>query len=213
MNYPVPTPIYHITHINNLQGILQSGGLWATNYLSSPHQSVAYGHIQSRRAKRTVPLCKGGTLHDYVPFYFCPRSPMLYAIHCPSPGQMQYQGGQRSIIHLVSTADAVANAGLDFTFTDRHAVLGYVSFFDQLTDLSNLCWPYIQATTWNNNSAHPDRKERKQAEFLVHRFFPWSLIAEIGVYDQQIAQQVQQALNAFSMGIHPAVQIKRNWYY
>lgn len=33
-----------------------------------------------KRARRAVPLPPGGTLSDYVPFYFTPKSPMLLNI-------------------------------------------------------------------------------------------------------------------------------------
>jgi hypothetical protein len=33
--------------------------------------------IQKRRGETEVSCAQGGTLHDYVPFYFTPHSPML----------------------------------------------------------------------------------------------------------------------------------------
>ncbi len=102
----MPTSIYHITHIRNLQSILQSGGLIANSRLKQQqtnYQDIAHGHIQDRRALTRVPCSAGGCLHDYVPFYFAPRSPMLYAIH---KGNVQgYSGEQNSIIHLVFEAE------------------------------------------------------------------------------------------------------------
>ena len=47
-----------------------------TNYTN-----IAYESIQDRRSIKSVPCGVGGSLHDYVPFYFAPRSPMLYTIH------------------------------------------------------------------------------------------------------------------------------------
>jgi hypothetical protein len=46
------TPIYHITNLENLEGIMKAGGLYATNKLTSYVVSVAYGHIQQRRAAK-----------------------------------------------------------------------------------------------------------------------------------------------------------------
>jgi hypothetical protein len=48
MSFPIPTPIYHITHLQNLEGIVQAGNLWAKNLLSTGAVSVAYEHIQER---------------------------------------------------------------------------------------------------------------------------------------------------------------------
>ncbi len=56
------------------------------------------------------PFGPSGTLDDHVPFYFAPRSPMLYSIH---GGYVEgYVVGQRSVIHLVSSAEAVSAAGV-----------------------------------------------------------------------------------------------------
>jgi len=68
---------------------------------------IAYQHIKDRRARKRVPAGPGGTVADYVPFYFAPRSPMLYAItRGLVPG---YDGGQSSVVHLVTSTDAVVS--------------------------------------------------------------------------------------------------------
>jgi len=51
----LPTLVYHITHVKNLQTILATGGLWSYNELQSKKLAVtniAYNHIQDRRAKK-----------------------------------------------------------------------------------------------------------------------------------------------------------------
>jgi len=78
------TPVYHVTHVSNLPGMLADGGLTCVAKLrqrgASAYRDIAYPHIQDRRANKGVPCGPGGTLADYVPFYFAPRSPMLYTI-------------------------------------------------------------------------------------------------------------------------------------
>jgi hypothetical protein len=54
-------------------------------------------------------------------------------------------------------------------------------------------------------------KEGKQAEFLVHGGFPWSLISRIGVYSVGIAQKADAALSAAAH--RPAVEVRPDWYY
>jgi hypothetical protein len=202
--------IYHITHIDNLSGIVTSGGLLATNFLHSSVVSVAYNHIQRRRSQKAVP--SGGNLHDHVPFYFCPRSPMLYVIHT-KPDQMQYKDGQVPMLHLVSDTAAVLDRHLRFTFTDRHAVLDYAEFFEDLNLLpTKLDWSAIGARSWANTQDAPVRKERKQAEFLVHRFMPFDLIQSIGVHDLSIKQQVQQIFMRVGK-TPPPIEVQRGWYY
>lgn len=76
--------LYHITHIDNLAAILQQGCLHCHRHLARLRfhpVNIAYQSIQDRRASTFVHCGPGGVLHDYVPFYFAPRSPMLYALH------------------------------------------------------------------------------------------------------------------------------------
>ena len=95
MAAPIPTPVYHLTHIDNLASIIQSGGCLSFNRKQNQgigHIDVAYETIQVRRAQTSVPCGSGGCLHDYVPFFFAPRPPMLYAIYRTRP-KAQAAGG------------------------------------------------------------------------------------------------------------------------
>lgn len=76
--------LYHITHINNLSSIIKQGGLQSHITIQQQgikYKDVANQDIQSRRNRTKIPLGPGGILHDYVPFYFAPRSPMLYYLY------------------------------------------------------------------------------------------------------------------------------------
>lgn len=55
-----------------------------------------------KRRRRTMPLDSRPGLHvgECVPFYFCPRSVMLYMLHKGNHPQLAYQGGQGPIVHL-----------------------------------------------------------------------------------------------------------------
>lgn len=208
----MPTRIYHITHINNLPSILRSSGLIANsrlrreriNYLDIAHES-----IQDRRARTRVPCSAGGVLHDYVPFYFAPRSPMLFTIH---KGNVEgYNQGQETVIHLVSTAEAIEATVLAFAFTDGHAIMSYTQFSDDLENLDMVDWEIMEARYWNDTEDDNDRKRRRQAEFLVHQFCPWTLITEIGVINTTIQEQVQRILQ--NVNYQPPVRVYPNWYY
>ena len=65
------------------------------------YQNIAPAGAQGARAAKRVGLSPGGSVHDYVPFYFAPRSPMLSAIH---NGQVAGCGlRQQDIVHLETT--------------------------------------------------------------------------------------------------------------
>ncbi|MBE9200263.1 MULTISPECIES: DUF4433 domain-containing protein [unclassified Nodularia (in: cyanobacteria)] len=211
----MPTPIYHITHMNNLNSILKSGGLMANSRLKQEtikYLDIAHGHIQDRRSMTRVPCGAGGTLHDYVPFYFAPRSPMLYANYRKSVDK--YSGGQTPILHLVSSAEAVDTGGLSFVGADGHAAMAYTGFFDQLVYLyadNVIDWEIMEAKYWADTEEDGDRTRRRQAEFLVHQFFPWGLIQEIGVINSTIQTQVKEILQNFN--IQTPIRVYSEWYY
>ncbi|MBD2563862.1 MULTISPECIES: type II toxin-antitoxin system toxin DNA ADP-ribosyl transferase DarT [Nostoc] len=209
----MPTSIYHITHIDNLPSILKSGGLIANSRLrqrQTNYLDIAHENIQDRRARTEVPCGAGGYLHDYVPFYFAPRSPMLYAIHKQNVDG--YSGGQKPIIHLVSQIEAIENSEIAFAFTDGHGIMDYTDFYDDLYALSHVIdWELMESKYWFDTPDDPNRKCKRQAEFLVHEFCHWNLIKEIGVINLTIQTQVREILQKFN--IQTPINVYSNWYY
>ena len=205
-------PIYHITSIQNLPNILIDGGLWCDRIVMQrnlAHVSIAHQHIKNRRIQKAVPCGSGGTVADYVPFYFAPRSPMLFVIH--KGGVDGYQEGQAPILHLVSSIEAVQTSGRSFVFSDGHAEMDISQFFTDLNDLNKLDWQIMGERYWNDTLEDGDRKRRRQAEFLVYQFFPLDLVAAIGVINQQMAQQVSGLLQPLLR--KPIVRVEPTWYY
>jgi len=105
MTKPPDRPkIYHITHVDNLGGIVAEGGLVSDREMLSrggPVQAIGMSGIKRRRVEALPVDCHPGTkVGDYVPFYFCPRSVMLYVIHCANHPELTYRGGQEPIVHL-----------------------------------------------------------------------------------------------------------------
>ena len=199
--------IFHITHVDNLMGIIASGCLWCDAQRLAQgfgNTNIGYSHIKARRMAHAVTVSKGGTLGNYVPFNFCPRSVMLYVV---SIGHENYDQGQTPIIHLVSSVNTIVASGRPWAFTDRHADLGYSIQYDSLDDLGNVDWEVMSERYWSET----DKKEKRQAEFLVHDYCPWETIQEIVVINQEVKDMVEAALTASAH--KPAVKIDRNWYY
>jgi hypothetical protein len=208
----VPLPIYHITPIDNLESIISEGRLLAYNVMletGTNYTNIAYENIQDRRARIRVPCGAGGVLHDYVPFYFAPRSPMLYTIN--QGNVPNYTQGQAAVIHLVSDVLEIDIRGLDFVFTDGHAVMEFTTFFDDLDYLGAIDWDVMESRYWFDINEDNDRKRRRQAEFLVKNFFPWELIREIGVINSTIKAKPENILQNFTH--KPSVIVQKNWYY
>lgn len=206
------TAIYHITHIRNLPNILRDGGLWCDSESVRREINpikIAYGNLKGQRTRIIVNKPPGGVLADYVPFYFCNRSPMLGAIHVGNVPA--YQDGQTNILHLVSSAETVSQANLPFIFTDGHAVVRISLFYNDLKDLNQVDWEVIRSWRWRDTLEDNDRSRRKQAEFLVHQYFPWQFIQEIGVINATIRDQLLALLEGAEH--KPHVSIQRRWYF
>jgi hypothetical protein len=215
MSAPVPTPILRFIHVDNLHIYLQRGGLHAPNYEPADglvYRTIHNEDIQASRRIKLIPCGPQGTIHDYVPFYFAPWSPMMLLLKSGwVPG---YNDGQEPLIYLVSTAQIVCDGGNDFVFSDGHGVVAFTKWFADLTQLDELDWEIIKSKHWADDPERDmDRKRRKQAEFLIHQFCEWSLIQEIVVIDDSMRAIVEAIMSNYPSQMERPVRIKRNWYY
>ena len=84
MNVPTPTPIFRFLHMDNLSVCLQRGALYAPNHTPQDgrvYRTIHNLDIQQQRKIARIPRGPRGVIHDYVAFYFGPRSPMLFQLH------------------------------------------------------------------------------------------------------------------------------------
>lgn len=203
--------IYHIVHGDRLAAIAAGGGLFSDAHMRlQPLVGTTIGmeHIKGRRL--ATPLMSHPTLHvgECVPFYFCPRSVMLYTINKRS-SDVAFKGGQRPIVHLVAdlrrtVAWAEAHE-VRWAFSLSNAGSSYFEDRCSLADLDQIDWEAVNARDWRGC------RERKQAEFLIEQSLPWELIEEIGVMDHGVAQATAQAIAGASH--RPDVQTRPSWYY
>jgi len=215
MTYPVPTPIYRLVHIENLEILLTGGGLHAPNFV--PAENLQYhpihnAEIQEARHNWKIPIGPGGVMHDYIPFYFGYRPPMLLLLK--TNRVQNYSEGQDPIIYLVSSVQDVLRERCEFVFSDGHGLASYTEWYTSLEDLDEVDWEMVNARYWADKPDEDmDRQRRKQAEFLVFRFCPWSLIREIAVLNRYIKDQVDSIMNKYPVPMRRDVHIRPNWYY
>ena len=202
---PVQTLIYHITDVDNLPGILAGGGLRPDATMAQHNPAViGYGHIKQRRLTEIrVGCCGNRFVGEFVPFYFCPRSPMLYTVNIGNTGRPA--GCQRAIVHLVSTLAAGIGQNRPWAISDGNAGAFHTTFSSNLAVLAELDWAAIRANQWQGKT------HQKSAEFLAADFFDWSGFHGVVCHNGEVAEQVQTLL---SKHVHrPAVSVERNWYY
>lgn len=135
--------IYHMTHKSNLENILVNGLL---SHNSAHKQKLTRTDISdldvnSRREK----------VHDYVPFYFNPKNPMLY----------KRKSIQTDIIILCFDRNLLKN---ELMFTDGNAASNSTNFFTKIKDLGKLNWSIINSEYWSD---FIDGKRIRCSEVLI----------------------------------------------
>lgn len=218
MSVPAQPKLYHIVHVDRLRSIVADGNLWCDRELSrrtsegiETGTTIGMGSIKQRRLNE-LRLSSHPELFvgDCVPFYFCPRSVMLYLLHQANHPELTYRGGQEPIVHLEADLLAVAQwaqqQGQRWAFTLSNAGAYYFEDRCDLDDLSEINWTAVAATKWAGLM-----KEGKQAEFLLERAFPWHLVERIGVKSSTTYRLATNALT--SPGHRPPVEVKPEWYY
>jgi len=211
---PIPTPIFRLVHVDNLGILLRRGGLHAPNH--TPNDGLAYRtihsvDIQAERRVRTIPCNPRGTIHDYVSFYFGYLSPML--LQLKTERVSGYKEGQEPLICLVSSVQRVAEEGVPFVFSDGHGIAAFTSWYGDLTGLDKVDWGMVYQRYWHDTVDDMDRQRRKQAESMVYRFCPWTLIEQIAVVNSKAKARVESVLSRFDVSLHRDVTVRSGWYY
>jgi len=208
---PLDRDILHFTHLSHLPTIMSEGCLLADSLVGERLQNeVGDRGIKDARRRLDVTCGPGGHPCDYVPFYFAPRSPMLYKIAVG--GVPHYQDGQDPLVYLRSTIGDVIRVGLPWVFSNGNCGAYLTEYFQNLGVIdAKIDWPLQYATRWNSNADDPTRATRRAAEFLVHSVMPWSLVREVVVRNAETGSLVAQLLNA--AGHQRSVTVRPEWYY
>jgi hypothetical protein len=167
--------------------------------------------VQEKRRNKQLKRSPGGILHDYVPFYFAPRSPMMYVI---SRGGVEgYDRDTKPFVYLVSSVQRIREANLQFAFTDGHPVVALSRFFDNISDLDKVDWQVMEATSWKDTREEPDRRRRRQAEFLVHKTLPWDAVEFLAVKNANMKDRLERYIaKEWPKRIKP-VRVEPGWYF
>ncbi len=214
---PVPAQpkIYHIVHLDRLASIVADGSLWCDAVMNQRAQAggttIGMGKLKQNRMQWPVKCFPEDHVGDYVPFYFCSRSVMLYVIHCANHPELAYKGGQGPIVHLEAdlhtVIDRADQVGRRWAVSLSNAAGRYAEFRTGKDCLVEIDWAAVEATDFRDSGI----RERKQAEFLLKQSFPWRRFERIGVRSPAVAQQVANILHAAEH--RPEVQITPQWYF
>lgn len=173
---------FRLTHIDNMQYIMSNGLVRALSPFRDKNY-VPIGDVQVIQVRKDRKF-QGYQLSDFMPFYFGPRSPMLYVI------QHGYNGVRKvkpeDIVYCVVRIEDIINNNIDCIFTDGHALSSLTNYYpkSKLANLDNIVnYDDVYSTFWNIED-DPDLKRRKEAELLINDDLPSQYVRGIIVYSE-----------------------------
>lgn len=201
--------IWRIVHRDNIPWILENGLHCQNSQVLAPdYVTIGNSDLIDKRRQHEIPIAPGGTLADYVPFYFTPFSMMLFNIYT---GRNVARRDNDEIVFLVSSLHRVQELGLRFVFTDAHAFLSYTSYYNELERLDRIDWDILQRRDFKRDPENPRKTERYQAEALIYRHLPVAGLLGLVCHTQEIAQQLQAAIQTLKLNLN--VHVRPRLYF
>jgi len=202
---------YRITHRDNLVQILKNGLVNKNHINADPNfLSIANPEIIDVRSTTPVKLDGFGVIGEYVPFYFTPRSIMLYNIITGYYAPKVPKRSKDEIIVLRCLIEVLVKQGQWF-FTNGQANDEETNHFEDLSHLNNIDWICIQNSNFAKSDGDYDRQRRYQAEFLVRNFVPVNCIESVCVYSEEIKLLAQKQIS--DAGLSTPVHIHKPYFF
>lgn len=186
---------YRIDHIDNLTGILNHGILCRNE--AKDYIDISDPEVQARRKYKRVPCSPELTLHDFVPLFIAPKSPMLSARRKEQP-EIVY-------LHISPTVLNLPGA----VFTDGNASDKVTQFFTDFADFDKLDWRILKARYWSSDdeTLRDENSRRRSAEILIPRCVAREHIQSISVYNRKAYDRVKGILEKINATIKVLINI------
>ena len=197
---------FHFTHIENIPNIIKNG-LLSTNLKTShgvEHLDIACKEIQNTRHATKIPNCSlNSTIHDYVPFYFCSRTPMLLSLlHTKNIDQ-------KFMIHICVSIKKLEQQ--NNIFTDESANREELpNFYNQTKDLKHLNWDIIESKSWKKGD--DDYKHKRMAEALIYEKLDIKDIDYFVVWNESIKEMLEKEFKSQNKPCPPIKLDNENYY-
>ena len=152
---------WHFTDIGNIVSIAETGTL-VSHSASVAHIDVADAEIKRDRLSRVIdlpPPYPSSAVGDHVPFYFTPRSPMLFRVKC--------ERGQDSLVFFGVRVGDIAGDGYTWCAANGNARSQFTEFSNELASMDEFIDMDALNTKYWNSDEDPDLRRRRQSELLV----------------------------------------------
>ncbi|MCP4911481.1 MAG: DUF4433 domain-containing protein [Oligoflexia bacterium] len=192
--------LLHLTHVSNLTSIFSNSRIYSKNSLSTHsiyYKDISNPSVQEGREAKTL-ACTGEPLHNYVPFYFGKKTPMVASL----------QSRNSEFVFLQFSSDLLED--YDCVITDGNARSGNTQSIEYL-NIESL--ELIDSKSVNTvKYAHDaEIKRKKQSEVLVYDFIGLEHLKCVICYDDGVKTTVSSIKSANS--INCGVYVNANAYY
>ncbi len=203
---------YRICHVHNLPHILLNG--LCTKYhpkASKNFISIGNTDIISLRDKTLVKIEGYGNIGEYVPFYFTPKSMMLFNILTGYRAPVVPKLNKEEVIVIRCLIDELSKCN-QFFFTDGQAnVTAITQHYNDLSRLADIDWEIIDKSDFKKTGDDTDKQRRYQAEFLVHQHVPVNFIESINVYNEKVGTFIKKEMAKTDILL--PVHVKREYFF
>ena len=209
--------IYHLTHINNLAGILASGGLLADvseAWAARPAVDISSAANREKRRATGIAGVEESTVAHFVPFFLSPNATIwdsiLTGTEDPRLSRDALFAENFDFVILVSTVKKAleAQAGA------AEPTLGMIAVTDgdaagTLTRFG--ATPETSDRVLRRLRAQKDDSALLEAELLVEDAFPFELVTIVAVANDKVRDVVRGILA--SSGHRPKVAVYPPWFH
>lgn len=207
---PSKALIFRVTHRDNVSWMLDHG----LHCRNSPQVDPNYVNIGNeelieKRHHHAVRHPMGGTLSDYVPFYFTPFSIMMLNIKTGWRGIRKRQNEE--IVILVSSLHRLRDLKMPFLFTDGHAYSAGANFYSDLSDLDKIDWDILQRRDFARDLNDLGKDDRYQAEALIRNMLPLEGLLGVARYNRTAESHLQTEMGKRELGL--TIRVQPNWYF
>lgn len=189
---------HHMTHMDNLRPILQSGELRSYNLMrGQSYRNLANEDVQAGRAAITVSAAQR-PLHDFVPLYLGFKTPMV-AIS---------QVHNEDLLFLRFSLDVLATPGSVVCDGNARSNASKFYLFSGPDVFANLDVAAVRTVKYAKD---PELKRKKQAEILIPDRLPIAQMLDMICYSEGAKTRALSILSEF--GIKKAVNVNQSWYF
>lgn len=166
---------YYFADFRNFESII-SNGIFSKNYIHKTrikNYDFSNSEVQVRRHFKEIDL--NGIkyrIHDFVPLYFVPKTPTLFAID------------ERELLFFIEINKNIISHNKKYIFSDGNAASNRTGFYDDLGEAKkNIPWEVLNAKFWNN---FEDGKRKRNAEILIYDKIETSYFNRVIVNNKEV---------------------------